>query len=414
MDRKLSISMSSPARLALGIALMVAIALLIFTWLMRPSLVDTRLMAIFLTITSILSVIVGYGAYRTGWINRSPRLQVSLLSGYILSSLLTFINVWITARLMFASEHDLLLATVLLLFAGGIATILGTFYTETLTVRITKLNEAAHQIANGNFDIHITDIGRDELAQLAASFNKMAVQLETAERDKKELDTMRRDLVAWVGHDLQTPLASIRAIVEALADGLVDEPETVQRYLHNAKKDIQSLSILIDDLFQMAKIDAGGLKLDLERGSISDLISDTIESFKELAIRSGILLDGLVEPGVDPVLMDVQRISRVLANLVGNAIKYTPAGGSVFIQACVHLGGVKVEVKNTGSAIPAIDLPHIFEQFYRGERSRSRSSGGAGLGLAIAKGIVEAHQGQIGVSSQPDQGTIFFFTLPGH
>jgi len=414
LDRKLSISMSSPARLALGIALMVAIALLIFTWLMRPSLVDTRLMAIFLTITSILSVIVGYGAYRTGWINRSPRLQVSLLSGYILSSLLTFINVWITARLMFASEHDLLLATVLLLFAGGIATILGTFYTETLTVRITKLNEAAHQIANGNFDIHITDIGRDELAQLAASFNKMAVQLETAERDKKELDTMRRDLVAWVGHDLQTPLASIRAIVEALADGLVDEPETVQRYLHNAKKDIQSLSILIDDLFQMAKIDAGGLKLDLERGSISDLISDTIESFKELAIRSGILLDGLVEPGVDPVLMDVQRISRVLANLVGNAIKYTPAGGSVFIQACVHLGGVKVEVKNTGSAIPAIDLPHIFEQFYRGERSRSRSSGGAGLGLAIAKGIVEAHQGQIGVSSQPDQGTIFFFTLPGH
>src|SRR5271157_2547646 len=299
--------MSSPARLALGIALMVAIALLIFTWLMRPSLVDTRLMAIFLTITSILSVIVGYGAYRTGWINRSPQLQVSLLSGYILSSLLTFINVWITARLMFASEHDLLLATVLLLFAGGIATILGTFYTETLTVRITKLNEAAHQIANGNFDIHITDIGRDELAQLAASFNKMAVQLETAERDKKELDTMRRDLVAWVGHDLQTPLASIRAIVEALADGLVDEPETVQRYLHNAKKDIQSLSILIDDLFQMAKIDAGGLKLDLERGSISDLISDTIESFKELAIRSGILLDGLVDPGVDPVFMDIQR-----------------------------------------------------------------------------------------------------------
>jgi signal transduction histidine kinase len=414
LDRKLSISISLPARLALGIAVMVAIALLIFTLLMRPTLVDTKLMAIFLTITSILSVLVGYGAYRTGWINRSPRLQVSLLGGYILSSLLTFINVWITARLMFASEHDLLLATVLLLFAGGIATILGTFYTETLTERITRLNDAAHQIANGKFNVHITEPGRDELAQLADSFNKMADQLETAERNKNEIETMRRDLVAWVGHDLQTPLASIRAIVEALADGLVEDPETVQRYLRNAKKDIQSLSILIDDLFQMARIDAGGLKLDLERGSISDLISDTIESFKELASRSKIQLDGIVEPGVDPVLMDIQRIGRVLANLVGNAIKYTPAGGSVFIRASTSTEGIKVEVNNTGGAISANDLPHIFEQFYRGERSRSRSSGGAGLGLAIARGIVEAHHGQIGASSQPGQETSFFFTLPGH
>ena len=413
MDRKLGISISSPARFALGIAVTVAIALLIFTLLMRPTLLDTRQMAIFLTITSLLSLLVGYGAYRTGWINRSPRLQVSLLGGYILSSLLTFINVWITARLMFASEHDLLLATVLLLFAGGIATILGTFYTETLTARITRLNDAAHQIANGKFNVHIADVGRDELAQLADSFNKMAVQLETAERNKKELETMRKDLVAWVGHDLQTPLASIRAIVEALADGLVEDPETVQRYLRNAKKDIQSLSILIDDLFQMAKIDAGGLKLDLERGSISDLISDTIESFKELADRGKIQLNGIVEAGVDPVLMDVQRIGRVLANLVGNAIKYTPSGGSVFIRAFASTPGIKVEVKNTGGAIPADDLPHIFEQFYRGERSRSRSSGGAGLGLAIAKGIVEAHQGQIGVSSQPGQATSFFFILPG-
>ncbi|MDR3574100.1 MAG: HAMP domain-containing sensor histidine kinase [Anaerolineaceae bacterium] len=414
MERKLNISISSPARFALGIAIMLAIALLIFTWLMHPSLLDTRLMAIFLTITSLLSILAGYGAYRTGWINRSPRLQVSLLGGYILSSLLTFINVWITARLMFASEHDLLLATVLLLFAGGIATILGTFYTETLTERITRLNNAAHQIANGKFDVHISEIGRDELAQLADSFNKMAVQLETAERNKKELETMRKDLVAWVGHDLQTPLASIRAIVEALADGLVEDQETTQRYLRNAKKDIQSLSVLIDDLFQLAKIDAGGLKLNLEQGSISDLISDTIESFKELADRGRILLDGMVDPGVDPVLMDIQRIGRVLANLVGNAIQYTPAGGSVFIKACASAGGIKVEVKNSGSAIPENDLPHIFEQFYRGERSRSRSSGGAGLGLAIAKGFVEAHQGQIGVTSQPGQGTAFFFTLPGH
>ena len=368
--------------------------------------------AVGVTLTCMLALLAGYEAYRLGWINRSPRLQFTLLGGYLLSLLLTFINVWVTARLMFTSQHDLLLATVLLAFAGGISIILGVFFTETLTDRIQKLNRAAQEIARGQFESRVPETGSDEMAQLASSFNTMAARLEADENEKEEVDQLRKELVAWAGHDLRTPLASVRATVEALADGVVDDPDTAQRYLATAKKDIQALSTLIDDLFQMAQLDAGGLKLDQTDGSLRDLISDTLESFSELARRQSLSLEGKVEPGIDLVRMDVQRIGRVLNNLVSNAIRYTPPGGSVFIHATPVPDGIQVDIIDSGPGIPSVDAPHIFEHFYRGEKSRSRASGGAGLGLAIARGIVEAHGGKIGFTNQPNGGTIFSFTLP--
>jgi signal transduction histidine kinase len=254
--------------------------------------------------------------------------------------------------------------------------------------------------------------GRNEMAELAHTFNEMAEQLETAARKQRELETLRRDLVAWIGHDLRTPLTSIRVLLEALADGVVDDPDTVQRYLQTAQRQIRSLSVLINDLFEMAELDAGGLSLEQHPNSISDLISDTIESFSALAAQQDVTLEGSVEHGVDPVCMDAQKIGRVLANLVSNALHHTPAGGRVQIRASTLETGVQVEVHDSGEGITSEDLPYIFDQFYRGEKSRSRDTGGSGLGLAIAKGIVEAHGGRIGAESAPGQGTRFFFTLP--
>jgi signal transduction histidine kinase len=255
--------------------------------------------------------------------------------------------------------------------------------------------------------------GNDEMASLAHTFNDMAARLQAADEQQRELDRLRRNLIAWAGHDLRTPLASIRAIVEALADGVVDDPETVDRYLRTAKREIGSLSLLIDDLFELAQLEAGGLRLELVPNSISDLLSDTMESFSELAARQDVALEGSATPGVDPVLMDAQQIGRVLSNLLGNALRHTPAGGAVRVRAIRTAESVRVEINDTGEGIDAEDLPHVFERFYRGEKSRSRATGGAGLGLAIAKGIVEAHGGQIGVDSAPGEGTRFFFTLPG-
>jgi signal transduction histidine kinase len=240
----------------------------------------------------------------------------------------------------------------------------------------------------------------------------MAARLQAADQKQRELDTLRRNLIAWAGHDLRTPLASIQAIVEALADGVVDDDATEERYLRTAQREIRSLSLLIDDLFELAQIDAGGLRLELAPNSISDLISDTMESFSELAARQEVKLAGSAGPGVDPVLMDVQQIGRVLSNLLGNALRHTPPGGTVRVEARRTDGGVEVSIGDTGEGVDAKDLPHIFDRFYRGEKSRSRATGGAGLGLAIAKGLIEAHGGSIGVESTAGTGTRFTFTLP--
>jgi signal transduction histidine kinase len=229
---------------------------------------------------------------------------------------------------------------------------------------------------------------------------------------QRELERLRADLIAWVGHDLQTPLASMRAILEALEDGVVDDPQTVKRYLGTAQRDVRSLSVLIDDLFQMAQLDTGGIPLDRAESSLSDLISDTLESFSELALRRGMKLEGSVDPNVDPVMMDTQRIGRVLNNLIGNALRHTPAEGLVNVHARRTASGVEVSVSDTGEGIRTEDLPHVFESFYRGEKSRSRSTGGAGLGLAISRGIVQAHGGEIKVQSEAGRGSRFTFILP--
>jgi signal transduction histidine kinase len=395
-----------------GVALTMAVALTLFFLLMKPPAAELGLMAIFLTVTSVISIGVGYGAYRLGWMHSSPHISWVVLGSYALASVLTFLNVWVTARLMFASQHDLLLATILLLFSGGIAVSVGYFMSVALTDRIENLSQAAQEIAHGQLSVRVAVDGGDEMSRLGKTFNDMAAQLEEAAQKQQELDTLRRNLIAWAGHDLRTPLASIRAIVEALADGMVEDPETVNRYLRTAQREIRSLSLLIDDLFELAQLEAGGLHPELSPNSIADLISDTIESFSELAARRGISLEGKAEAGVDPVLMDAQQIGRVLSNLVGNALRHTPAQGSVRIQASRAAKGIVVEVRDTGEGIHPEDLPHIFDRFYRGEKSRNRVSGGAGLGLAIAKGIVEAHGGRIGARSAVGEGSCFYFTLP--
>ena len=399
-------------RYALGVFLILAVSLGIFEVLMSPPLSVLALMAMFLAITALISSLAGYAAYRLGWLTFSPTLRWTLLAGYALSSVLTFFNVWFSARMMFASEHDLLLSIVLLVFAGGMAMVLGYFLSSTITERIHAVKGGAEQLAKGDLRTRVQVSGNDEVAALAKSFNQMAAQLQAADQKQRELEHMRTDLIAWVSHDLQTPLASIRAILEALADGIVETPEEVSRYLLTAQRDVRSLSMLIDDLFEMAQLDAGGLPLDLANSSLADLISDTLESFSELAARQDVTISGHAEPDVDPVHMDTMRIGRVLNNLLSNALRHTPAGGRIVLNAQRTPHGVEVSVSDTGEGIRTEDLPKVFDRFYRGEKSRSRTTGGSGLGLAISRSLVRAHGGHISVESTRGRGSRFTFTLP--
>ena len=404
------------ARLALGILLIVALSLAIFKLLMSPRSNELALMALFLSITAFVSATVGYLAYRMGWVHGSPTLRWTLLGGYALASILTFFNVWFSAELMFASEHDLLLAIVLLVFAGGMAMILGYFLSITITERIHLLKGAAEKLAQGDLQTRVPVTGRDEVAALSTTFNQMAEQLQVADQKQREVESLRHDLIAWVSHDLQTPLTSVRAILEALADGVVEEPGMVKRYLNTAQRDVMSLSALIDDLLHMSQLDAGGFPLHSAPASLSDLVSDTLESFSQLSQHQQVQLEGEVSTDVDPVLMDTQAIGRVLNNLISNALEHTPPGGTIHVEARRTGAGVEVTVADSGKGIRSEDIPHIFERFYRGDpsRSRNRVTGGAGLGLAIARGIVRAHGGDIRVESDgvPGKGTRFIFRIP--
>ena len=401
-----------PLRFAAGVLAALLLALGLFYLLMRPPADDIRDMALFLPGTAAVSIVAGYGAYRLGWVNRTPRIIWTLTGGYALASLLTFLNVWVTARLMFTSHHDLMLATVLLLFAGGIAISLGYFLSAALRDDITMLNRAAQDVAGERLDTRVPVIGRNEIADLGRSFNRMAAQLEATAEKQRELERLRRDLIAWVGHDLRTPLSSVRAIIEALADGMVDDQATVERYLRTAQQDINSLSLLIDDLFEMAQLDAGGLPLDRAPISLADLVSDTIESFSAIAQARR---PACRQRRSRAWILCSSTPARSAASWpTWSTMRYAiPAPAAPFkSSAFTAPEGVRVEVSDTGEGIEPADLDHVFEQFYRGEKSRNRSTGGAGLGLAIAQGIVEAHGGHITVASTRGSGTTFAFTLP--
>lgn len=402
----------APWRILLtGIVLAITIAMLLMRGIMNASMSEMLTLGISLTVTSLVSLGLGYLLYRRGWA-KARSLNFTLVTTYAWAALLTLFNVWVMAEQMFASQHDLELAGVLLLFAGIIATTFGVFVATNISDTLNQLVDASRQIAAGQLQTRAAVNGRDEVAQMAVAFNEMAAELQKTADQRLELDNLRRDLIAWTSHDLRTPLTSIRAMVEALHDGLIDDPEMVHRYYRTIRADVIALNMLIDDLFELAQLEAGGMALEKQLHSLSDLVSDTLESFQVLAAQRGVVLTGEVGVGLDPVLLNAPKIGRVLANLLSNALRFVPAGGKVHVLAVRVAEGAKVVIQDNGPGFNEQDLPRVFEQFYRGEQSRSRATGGTGLGLAIARGIVEAHNGRIWAENGVNGGAVVGFVLP--
>jgi signal transduction histidine kinase len=397
--------------LFIGALMAMLVAVLLMQLLMQAPMSDVTALVSTLTVTSLVSLALGYFLFRFAW-KRSPSFYLTLVLTYAWAGVLTLFNVWIMSMRMFASPHDLLLSGILLAFAAIVATSFGIFVSANLNRGLSELADSAQQIADGHLEARVTIKGRDEVARAGTAFNEMAVQLQEAEKQRAELEKLRRDLIAWTSHDLRTPLTSIRAMIEALHDGVVSEQETIQRYYRTMRSDIIALNTLLDDLFELAQLDAGGLVLELSPHSLSDLISDSLEGFQALAAQKNITLTGEIGEHFDPVDLNAAKIGRVLANLLSNAIRYTPQNGQIQVRALRTDEGAAVMVQDSGPGFEPHDLSRIFEQFYRGEEARSRATGGAGLGLAIARGIVEAHNGRIWAENAPEGGAIVGFVLP--
>jgi signal transduction histidine kinase len=268
---------------------------------------------------------------------------------------------------------------------------------------LEALTRAVRRMGTGDLAQRVPEEGSAEVVELARSFNAMATNLATAQQ-------LRQQLVADVAHELRTPLANIRGYLEAIEDGVVAADEETMRTL---REEAAQLNGLIDDLQELTQAEAGALRLD--RGPIdpAELVERATDAARARAVEKGIVLTSAAEPNLPPVDIDLQRIMQVLQNLLANALRHTPAGGRVAVQARRTPDGmVAVSVADTGTGIAPEDLPHIFERFYRADSSRSRATGGSGLGLTIARRLVESHGGTIGVESALGQGSCFTFTLP--
>jgi signal transduction histidine kinase len=397
-----------------GMLLALLSSLVIVVINLNPPANDIQLLFAFMLVSGSTSILSVYLLYRFGVFERFNSLRWTLLANIVLLIALNFLNVWLTAQLMFISAHDFILTIALLIFAGAVSAICVFFIANVWIERIYLLGHAAQRLQSGDLKGNLPVRGNDELAQLTVAFNQMVEGLQTLDTQKRQLEQTRRDLVAWVSHDLRTPLATIRAMNESILDGVVSDTQTVTRYIQNIQGELFHLSKMIDDLFELAQMDAGSFTLNREPASLRDLISDTLGSMQAKADRLGVRLDGELAPGIDIVNVAPEKVQRVLYNLLENALRHTPAGGSVSIRAGRTADSVEVNVHNTGSVIPTDELPRVFESFYRGEPSRAQSAGsrGTGLGLAIVRGFVEAHGGQTRVSSSPAEGTTFSFTLP--
>jgi signal transduction histidine kinase len=407
---------ATPARLIvshIGLMLVVLAATLVITQAaLDPPREDIILLGSLMAASGVLTAVLGHLAI--GFSRRTHRggLRARLAFITILGLGTAFLNIIFTAFLMFLTRHDLTILASLLLFSLAVAVPLALLMGRSLSSSVENLVAAASAIAAGDLEVRVPEEGSQELAHLARTINTMAGRLQESIQRQRGLEQARRTLVAAVSHDLRTPLASLRATVEAILDGVVADRPTVERYLHNIHGEAERLNALIDDLFELSQIDAGALRLSLEETSIADVLSDTVEGMSVQARRKGIALSGPVPRDLPLVLVDPQKIQRVLYNLVQNALRHTPADGTITLVTAVSDDAVAVTVADTGDGISSEDLPHVFEPFHRGDKSRQRDGGGAGLGLYVAKAIVEAHRGRIWCENATPVGCRFSFTVP--
>ncbi|MEU2731157.1 sensor histidine kinase [Streptomyces griseoviridis] len=335
---------------------------------------------------------------------RSVAVSLAVVAAVAVSAMLA--GTLAVAWAMFLSPHDLSVVTTVVAMAAAVS--LGTtlLLGRQVVRRCRELVVAARGFGEDGAFLAPAVPAPAELAALSRELALSSERLAASRARERALETSRRELVAWISHDLRTPLAGLRAMSEALEDGVVDDPA---RYHRQMRAEVDRLNSMVTDLFELSRIHAGALSLSPTRVSLYDLVGDALAGTDALAREHGVRLAG---GGVAPlpVHVDGKEMTRVLSNLLVNAIRHTPADGTVAIAAERRADTVVLSVTDACGGIPEEDLPRVFDTGWRGSQARTPPSG-AGLGLAIVRGIVEAHSGHAAVHNVPD-GCRFELTLP--
>ncbi len=305
-----------------------------------------------------------------------------------------------TEQAFIAGTRQNLLIAALLAGTAGIG--LGLAVSRSLTRPLGRLATAARAIAAHDLTQRVEPSGTAEVVEVGHAFNEMAASLEKAEE-------LRRNLVTDVAHELRTPLSVLQGNLSGLLDGVfpLEMSEVARLY-----DETRLLNRLVEDLRELTQAEAGQLHLEVRSVDVASVVRSTVEAFSAAAAEHQVNLTAEAPADLPPARADSQRIAQVLRNLLTNALRHTPAGGEIRVAASSTPGWVEVSVSDTGEGLSPEEIPHVFERFWRGDKSRARETGGSGLGLAIARRLIELQGGRIGVESQPGQGSRFWFRLP--
>lgn len=342
--------------------------------------------------TGFVTLVVGL--LGTLLLPRLPTLEVQIVALAIAATLLPM------AAVMIATGQADATFTAVTVAASGSALVGALVLGHVVMRSVERLRRASIVLAAGNLDARVPENGPAEIAELGMAINRMAADLQqTAEA--------RRRLAAWASHDLRTPLANMQAMLEALEDGL----GTPERYLSPLREQVRILGALVEDLFELARIDAGGVTLELEEADLGGLAVGCVRGFEAEAKARRVRLETDVAASMPPVRCAPDKVERVLLNLVTNALRHTPPDGAVTVRLAPGPNEVRVSVEDSGDGIASEWLDEAFEPFWRRDPSRS-TPGGSGLGLAIARGLIQAHGGRVWFEAPPEGGTRVTFTLP--
>ncbi len=323
-------------------------------------------------------------------------------------------NLGVLTAAMFVSRHDATLLATLLIYSLAVSAAAALVLAGTTTDAVARLGRTAQLLGGGDLTARTgwersTDV-RDagpELATLARTLDDMADRLQRAHERERHAEDVRRDLIAAVSHDLRTPLASLRAMVEAVADEVVEDPVSLRRYAGEMQSSVAQISRLVDDLFEFAQLEAGAIAVETRRARVGELVESAVAAVAHDAAEKGLRLVTEVDGAAD--LTCSPRIERVLHTLLLNAVQHTPADGTVRLAVTCTERRLEMAVEDTGEGIAPEDLARVFEPFFRADPARHGP--GAGLGLAIARRIVEAHGGRISAESGA-AGARFAVTVP--
>lgn len=364
---------------------------------------DVLLIALFAFAGAAAAGLLGAVALRA-LRHRSVAVSLTVVAAVSVTAMLA--GTLAVARAMFLSSHDLTVVTTVCAMAAVVSLATALLLGRWVVARSNALTLAARSFGDGGSFAAPDGPATAELAALGRELAATSAKLARSREREQALESSRRELVAWISHDLRTPLAGLRAMSEALEDGVAEDP---RRYFRQIRTETDRLNSMVGDLFELSRIHAGALPLNPSRMSVYDLVGDALAGAGPLAREHGVRLVG-DELDAVPVEVDGKEMTRVLGNLLVNAIRLTPADGTVAVAARREADTVVVSVTDGCGGIPEEDLPRVFDTGWRGSQART-PPGGAGLGLAIVRGIVEAHEGRAAVRNVPG-GCRFEVVLP--